>query len=213
MLVCLCVFFFWVYATTQSALLVQQERTHVCSVIRKPRNAWLIRTALSQWTLDLEPIMFVGIIVCACSRHALGFGMLLFRSVVTWKGNFVTISWGASQNYRVTIWHVREDGTWFFERATAWLFHVGAIQKSCVTISGVKEDGIWFVCFGFWFLKLLLWHTASTPITSGPPDRIQVVRSNKVVHGLPDSRPNRTGLPQWTLETWMLCWSDVFVCW
>jgi len=213
MLVCLCVFFFWVYATTQSALLVQQERTHVCSVIRKPRNAWLIRTALSQWTLDLEPIMFVGIIVCACSRHALGFGMLLFRSVVTWKGNFVTISWGASQNYRVTIWHVREDGTWFFERATAWLFHVGAIQKSCVTISGVKEDGIWFVCFGFWFLMLLLWHTASTPITSGPPDRIQVVRSNKVVHGLPDSRPNRTGLPQWTLETWMLCWSDVFVCW
>jgi len=31
------------------------------------------RTALLQWTLDSEPIMFVGFVVCACSRHALGF--------------------------------------------------------------------------------------------------------------------------------------------
>ena len=28
-----------------------------------------------------------------------------------------------------------------------------------------------------------------------------------------DSRPNRTALPQWTLDTWMLFWSDVFVYW
>jgi len=30
------------------------------------------RTALPQWTLDSEPIMFVDVMVCACSRHACG---------------------------------------------------------------------------------------------------------------------------------------------
>ena len=34
------------------------------------------------------------------------------------------------------------------------------------------------------------------------------------VLGKPGSAwPNRTALPQWTLDTWMLFWSDVFVCW
>jgi len=34
-----------------------------------------------------------------------------------------------------------------------------------------------------------------------------------VIRWSADSRPNRTSLSQWTLDTWMLFWSDEFVCW
>ena len=48
--------------------------------------------------------MFVGIVVCVCSRHALGLKMVLFRSFVSRKDYYVTIFHvGASQNYCVTI--------------------------------------------------------------------------------------------------------------
>jgi len=51
------------------------------------------RTALSQWTLDSEPIMFVGtmILVCLCSRHALDNNSFV-RSFVSRNGYCATVS-------------------------------------------------------------------------------------------------------------------------
>jgi len=56
-----------------------------------PGTNW---TALSQWTLDSEAIMFVGtmIVVCLCSRHALHFDYFFVRSFVSRNGYCVTIS-------------------------------------------------------------------------------------------------------------------------
>jgi len=80
------------YADTQLALKVQQERTQVvCGNKEAQKRLTDHSNPLPQLTLDSEPIMFVGIVVCACSRHALGLKMLFFRSFVSRKG-FCVIS-------------------------------------------------------------------------------------------------------------------------
>jgi len=55
-----------------------RNRHRWCVVIRKSGNAWPNRTTLPK----CEPIIFVHIVVCACSRHALGFKTWFFGSFV-----------------------------------------------------------------------------------------------------------------------------------
>jgi len=69
--------------------------------------------------------MFVGIVVCACSRHALGLKICFFWFFVSRKGCWRTIS----------------------RKTTAWLFHVGAdrcgltMQVSCLKRKPNKVAG------------------------------------------------------------------------
>ena len=63
-------FFFWCDAATQLALQVQQERTQVVCGGKEARKR-LARVAQLSRNWHMEPIMFVGIVVCAFSQHSL----------------------------------------------------------------------------------------------------------------------------------------------
>jgi len=79
------------YADTQLALEVQQECTQVVCGNKEARKRLTDRSnPFPQLILNSELIMFVGIVVCACSRHALSLKMLFFRSFVSRKGFCVT---------------------------------------------------------------------------------------------------------------------------
>jgi len=79
------------YADTQLALEVQQECTQVVCGNKEARKRLTDRSnPFRQLTLNSELIMFVGIVVCACSRHALSLKMFFFRSFVSRKGFCVT---------------------------------------------------------------------------------------------------------------------------
>jgi len=54
-------------------------------MVRGNKEARKHLARLERQTLDLEPIMFVGIAVCGCSQHALSFKKKKFRSFVTQK--------------------------------------------------------------------------------------------------------------------------------
>ena len=72
------------YATTQLVLQLQQERTQVVCSNRVARKRPARRHSRNSCQL------FVCIVVCACSRHALGFKRLFFGSFVSRKGYCVT---------------------------------------------------------------------------------------------------------------------------
>ena len=87
--------------------------------------------------------------------------------------------------------------------------HPGACDMRRRLLFGQGKCGPqFFVGCGFWFLVCNVTTQLALQLQQ---ERIQVERSNKVVRRLPavirrsaDSRPNRTALPQWTLDTWML---------
>jgi len=58
--------------------------------------------------------MFVGIVVCACSRHALGFKMLIFWIFRVTKGLLRDYFTYEQVKTTVTAWrfHVGADGLW-----------------------------------------------------------------------------------------------------
>jgi len=54
-------------------------------MVRGNKEARKHLARLERQTLDSEPIMFLGIVICGCSGHALSFKTLFFRSFVTQK--------------------------------------------------------------------------------------------------------------------------------
>jgi len=69
-------FFLLLFAATQLVRQLHQERTQVVCTIREARKRPAWRHSRNSCH------MFVGIVVCACSRHALDFEMLFSRSFV-----------------------------------------------------------------------------------------------------------------------------------
>jgi len=87
--------YLFVHSNNHTANFPKPLRTHTNGAkhwddCEAPVTNWM---ALLQWTWVSELIMFIDIVVCACSQHALGFKLLFLRSFVTsWKGYCETIS-------------------------------------------------------------------------------------------------------------------------
>jgi len=95
-------FFCWCFADTQITRQLHQERTQVvCGSKEAQKRLARIEQHSRNW--HVEPIMYIGIVVCTCSRHALVFKMLLFRSVV--RATAWPFHVRASQKYCMTNSH------------------------------------------------------------------------------------------------------------
>ena len=82
------VFFFWFGIHTASTPITSGAYIDGGAVIRKPGSAWLEGTP----TIHVTCLYISWYVVCACSRHALDFKFLFFRSFVKRNGYCMTIS-------------------------------------------------------------------------------------------------------------------------
>jgi len=74
-------FFFWLWCRhTASAPITSGQSDVVCSNKEVQKRLAQIERHSRNW--HMEPIMFVGIVACACDQHALAFKILFFRSFV-----------------------------------------------------------------------------------------------------------------------------------